>query len=444
MFGRWPALRLAVSLLVLAAAGAVLLAQPACVPLDEREARFFVSRHYWQCAFDALSAVCGAGLLTYGFERDYTDTGRGVLTGLGMIGALLYMAAWLRVLRVWQTRSGLIAPHAMVVTGVFLALQAATLAVAWLVAWLRSAADDPLRPVWLAAAGFSSLGWFAPRDGAEAVTLALVATVGMLGWPVWLLAAAAWRKTLGAGRILAVPVAFFFAFLLAAAVLICVLEAPRGGVRPYEDTSLSGQTWPVRFGRGLVQTAAAAGAGAATEPLADRGVSDGTRVVLAVVVVVGGFGGCAAGGIGWILVAGALGRAPRAATGAIPDGGGRIDAAPWQRAALRVVVAMAAATLACAIGLLAIEGLTASRFQTAPTFAEALVDAASAVGGGGMTAGLTEAVTSRRLVSGIGLGINQYQFGMIWLMLAMLGGRVLPLAILSREGGLLDEVRDEL
>ena len=69
--------------------------------------------------------------------------------------------------------------------------------------------------------------------------------------------------------------------------------------------------------------------------------------------------------------------------------------------------------------------MTASAYQPVPTFAEAFLDAASAVGGANLTSGLFGTVTDPNLIMGLGSGINQYQYGMAWLMAAMVLGRVL-------------------
>ena len=49
--------------------------------------------------------------------------------------------------------------------------------------------------------------------------------------------------------------------------------------------------WAAGFARSLTQVVAASTAGVPTEKLAERGVRDGTKLVLAGVVLVGGLGG---------------------------------------------------------------------------------------------------------------------------------------------------------
>jgi Trk-type K+ transport system membrane component len=89
-------------------------------------------------------------------------------------------------------------------------------------------------------------------------------------------------------------------------------------------------------------------------------------------------------------------------------------------------------TIVVALLLMLFEAQVASRYQAPPTFADALLDASCAVGGGGLSSGLTATLTARNLISGIGLGISQYQIGMLILLVAMLAGRLVPLALLAR------------
>ncbi len=62
------------------------------MPLSERDRTAYGLRPSWQATFDALSATCGAGLLTHQLD-EYTSSGRWVLAGLGVVGAMLYLAA---------------------------------------------------------------------------------------------------------------------------------------------------------------------------------------------------------------------------------------------------------------------------------------------------------------------------------------------------------------
>ncbi|MBU0618391.1 MAG: hypothetical protein KKI02_11795, partial [Planctomycetes bacterium] len=81
-----PDLWFLLALLLVTALGAVALAHADATYSEARHLSY--SRHYWQVAFDALSATCGVGLLTYGFQEDYTPLGCWILTTLGLSGAL--------------------------------------------------------------------------------------------------------------------------------------------------------------------------------------------------------------------------------------------------------------------------------------------------------------------------------------------------------------------
>ncbi|MCC6357855.1 MAG: hypothetical protein IT450_03860, partial [Phycisphaerales bacterium] len=140
--------------------------------------------------------------------------------------------------------------------------------------------------------------------------------------------------------------------------------------------------------------------------------------LLAGLAIFGGTGFGAAGGLGllsfWIAF---FGRSERT-----------------RRLGLLSIVLLAAVCLVTVIGLLSIESLIASRYQPTPSFADALLDASSAVGGGNLSSGLTASLTNRSLVSGIGLGISQFIPGMILLALALLAGRIIPVAVFDRMG----------
>lgn len=94
-----PHVWLALALLIVIGVGAVLLADPACTRVEDEFLQVYRTRHEWQAAFDALSATCGVGLLTYNFDEDYTARGRWTLTALGVVGAVLYLLAATQALR---------------------------------------------------------------------------------------------------------------------------------------------------------------------------------------------------------------------------------------------------------------------------------------------------------------------------------------------------------
>jgi Trk-type K+ transport system membrane component len=251
----------------------------------------------------------------------------------------------------------------------------------------------------------------------------------------------------------------YAASLLLAALLIGALESPRGGRAPSVPAqaqnwhpptrhALSSESWAprlanqrfaIRYARSLVQTVAASGAGIPTESLAERNVSPGSKITLAALLLIGGLGGSATGGLQWPLLLGALAggaaalgwskRAKPAQDDATHD---PLHPARCMRAGLACLFLLTLLALLVALGLLLIENWTASPFQLPPSFADALLDAGSVVGGGNLSSGLTESVTSRHLHAGIRQSANLYQYGMAWLMLAMLAGRMLPLVVLQR------------
>ena len=138
-------------------------------------------------------------------------------------------------------------------------------------------------------------------------------------------------------------------------------------------------------------------------------------------MLVGGLGGGAGGGITWPLLLFAMACLRRT-----------VRDAQFLRCTAVFVTLMLLLTLVFAAGLLLIETATGSPFQTPPTLADALLESASAVGGAGLTAGVTDAVTGANLSSGMHSPGDRYQYGVVWLMLAMLAGRLAPLWLLAR------------
>ncbi len=408
---------------VLSAVGTVTLTLPACVAQDEREARYFGARRAWESAVDATSATCGAGLLLRDPDRHYTPAGRCVLTGLGLAGLLIHLTATLALLRA-AAPPDVPLPRTSVALLALFALQAASTAAFGALQWIAAEPDaDPLRFVWLSAAAFASLGWARPSGAIETGVFVLASAIGAAGWPIWLLAVRAWRATLGAARQFGRLAGVYAVFLIAAGALLCAVETPRGGASPSNPASLAAQDWPARLVRCVAQSIAAAGAGTPTEALRDGAMSESGKLTLACVLFIGGFAGCAAGGVTWWAACCALRRTAPAAD---PRG------AIWAGAAARMLLLCAMTVVLCAAGLLAIEGWFASRFQSPPTLGDALVDATSVVCGGALTTGVVETVCSRNLVRGIGLGVDQYQVGMVWIVAFLLVGRTLPLFVLRR------------
>jgi Trk-type K+ transport system membrane component len=429
---RQPDLWFLVTLLAVVIVGAALLAQSGAVRAETRRLSYF--RHYWQAAFDASSAACGVGLLTYGFEGDYTPRGRWILTALGVAGATLFLAAVAHAIRRIQAGDAQVrVPHPLLAVGAFIIVQGVVLGVTLLARQLGQGEATTSETAWNAIAAFSSLGWAGgTRQGLEAWPLALLAWLGALGWPIWLLLVPPLSRRYVRWRAALAMFGTHAVILLLAALLISAFETPRGTIgRGAPSDTLSGQPWQTRYARSLVQTVAACGAGMPTEALEESDVTAGTKVTLSAVLLVGGLGGSATGGVQWPLLLWAL-AGGAAALGRLGRPHPAPDFARWMHAGLACLVLLALLALLVALGLLLIENWTASRFQPPPTFADALLDACSVVAGGNLSSGLTETVTSRNLVSGIRQSANLYQYGMIWLTLAMLAGRMLPLVILRR------------
>jgi Trk-type K+ transport system membrane component len=282
---------------------------------------------------------------------------------------------------------------------------------------------EPFETIWLTGSAFFSLG-IVPRpvDAGTALMLSFAGLFGTLGWTVWLRPLRSVRdalRGLPVGRI----VLLYLLALLAIGGLLCALEQPRGGesigklsVAPDEAVvPLSREPLGPRYMRSVVAIANAATTGIASEPLAERGLRDGSKAVLAGTMLIGGILGGPGGGLTFTLLLLAFAR----------------KSASSRQIAARVLGAVAAMTIIVAIGLLLLEAQVASRYQPPPTFADALLDAGSAVGGGGLSSGLTATLTARNLISGIGLGLSQYQLGMLVLAVAMFAGRIVPLALLA-------------
>ena len=325
-----PHVWLALALLIVTGVGAVLLADPACTRVEEEFLQVYHTRHEWQAAFDALSATCGVGLLTYNFEEDYTPRGRWTLTALGVIGAVLYLLAATQALRRLATAGtepgryigdktagtepgryvGDVAsaprdagaripsrtsqatgaehrpPHPVLVAAVFLAVLAVLLPLFWLAERAAGAEAGFSDAAWRASAAFASLGWTRdPHSGLDAWPVAVVAWIGALGWTTWVVVVPALRRRCVPVRGLCVSVGGYVCFLLIAAGLMCALESPRAGRRGMErdGKALSSQPPVTRYAQSLVQTVCASGAGIPTEALSDRGVTEGTKMTLAAV-----------------------------------------------------------------------------------------------------------------------------------------------------------------
>jgi len=426
-----------VALFVLMAGGGLALLYGGGVSLDERQWRFFLPWHLLASAFDALSAACGVGLLVRDLHRDYTPAGRWMLVAIGLAGTAAYLLAAARA------AARLRGPHAggrwpsgrSVVVGLFVVTGLAT-AVYTLAMRVAGHAVDHTT-AWEALSAAASLGWNPGGGSLAHWSLALVAWCGAVGWPVWLLALPVLRKRYVHARTVLLALAGYLAVLAGAALLIWGLETPRAVPTRMESESpvLTRSPAGARFGRSLAQVVSASGAGLATEDLSGRQASPGTKFTLGTLVLIGGLGGSATGGIKWPILCWTLAAAgvafgPRRARTT------NLATTRYVQAAVSVAVVIGLLVVLVALGLLLIDTLTADPYDTRSTFADAFLDASSAVGGGGLSSGLTQAVTSQNRSSGIRQSVDQYQYGMVWLMLAMLAGRVLPVYILWRVASL--------
>jgi hypothetical protein len=415
-------------LLPLCGGGAWLLAHDASTSQHAKDMRFYWSRHYWQATFDAVSAASGAGWLTYDLREDYTERGRWTLLGIGVGGMLCYVFALRAAL--WRATpdagAGLI-PSTLVLLAALLLLHAISLGAMAANAALQSTPLDFPSLTWSGVALASGLGWLSAPAGDAARWL-----VGGLGLVAALIVPAATAvRTLAAARVWLLQLgAAYIAAVLLLAGLVAALESPRGRSAPREsDTSLTAAPIGLRVARASALVSAVAGLGASTESLAERGVSDGTKAVLALTVLMGG-AMVSPGGLTLLLLLAACAGCTRALSPPQPHA--PADAGRFVAAALALLMLTIGLTLVVALGMLLLETLTASAFQPPATFADALLDAAAAVGGANVSSGMNETITSRNLVSGMQQSSNLYPYGMVCLMLAMLLGRALPLFVFTR------------
>ncbi|MFO0840013.1 MAG: hypothetical protein U1D55_16015 [Phycisphaerae bacterium] len=407
-------------LLALWAAAAVVLSLDACVREESRDPRF-AARHAWQAAFDGLCAASGCGLLTFRFDADYTPIGRAALAGAALVGAGLFVAAAAQAARQTGAFGPLFgAPHPLACVGGMLVVQA--LVCAALIPVFGS--DATLDVAVLGVTSFCGLGVRGDLARAAPLALCVVGWIGAAGWPLWLLALPAARRVTPPAR-LATWIAAQLALVCIAGMLMAALESPRGAATPGRFTAEANSRTSL-----LMAAGGAGGAGMSTIDPRDAGLHDGTLALLAILVLIGGAALSPAGGVSIAIVLAAAGFS-RLRGESDPDAG-----RARQFVALRLAGAAALLTLVVAIGLLALENRVASPFAARPTFAAALLDAASAVGGAGLSGGLADSVTDRNLVSGMRQSggadqANLYPIGMSWLMLAMLAGRMMPIMLLN-------------
>ena len=419
-------------LVILAGVGAYLLARPEATDPDSRHLSYW--RHYWQAAFDSLSAACGVGLLTYDFLIDYTPRGRLLLTLIGLIGALLYVGAGTQAARRIQADDEAVrVPHPLAAVGVFLVVQGLFVGAYVLLQPLLSEPVEQATNAERALAAGASLGWASVSASAVDVhLLTVIAWIAALGWPVWLLLIPALARRFVPRRETVVLLTGYAIVLVLMGVLIAAFESPCGPVRqPTTDAAVGTHTFSTRCVDGIERVAAAAGAGMPTRDLAERDASMGTKVILAGVLLLGGMGLSATGGVQWTLMlwalAGAFAGLVRTRRGPLAP-----DYARWMHAGLACVVLMILLAIVVALGLMFLENMTASAYQSAPVFADALLDSCSIAAGGNLSTGVVDTVTGRNLIRGMRQAASLYQYGMVWLMLAMIAGRMIPLMVMRR------------
>ncbi|MDX2197776.1 MAG: hypothetical protein SF069_02260 [Phycisphaerae bacterium] len=431
-----PARTLLIQIGLIAAASTVLLMQPFATPLDPREREhFYWDRHLWQCIYDSFSAACGCGQLT--IRETYSAAGRVILTLAAIAGSLAYVVAAHRAsIRLRMAVGGTSGPLAGL--SAVLMCWAASIALSGVV-WIVVAVARGGMPVGdalmtgAATAGGCGL-LFAPLAPTMHIAALVSSIFAAAGWPL-LLTLVGRNADIGVRKRRIVWSCFgYFVSLALLTTIVALCEQPlqRGQRQVVLDQTLSAETASVRWQRAATAVVCAAGSGLPTEAADARSLSEGSRFALGLAAWLGGLGGSATGGVKWSLfilafaaVVGSAGISARATS------------AHWTahrcvRAAVRVVGVQLVLTIVAALGLLVIQRQTASPFDPTPGLAEAWLDASAAVNGAAVSSGISANVTSGRLSKGLGLSADLYQYGMGWLMLAMLLGRAAPIAIVSR------------
>lgn len=422
-------------LLLVVAIAATLLCQPRFALTSERDAQYFLARKAAEAVFDACSVVFGSGLLAGPLDARYTETGRWTLWFAGVAGAVAYLAFVARIITNLDLEgrqrddASAVSPQAgpkqeiSVASIIVLALVcfAVLTGAVYFAGRFACPTVTVVETAWLTGCAFFSVGLTpASVDPGTAWMLAIVALTGSLGWPVWLFFRESVRNHPFARAVRRSAVVYLLT-LAGLSAVFCALESPRGGeavgkLAERSDVSsvpLSQEPLGPRFARCSASVVAASG-GIATEPLTDRSVRDGSRALLAIAMPLGGLAGSFSGGIcisilwlGW--------RRPQSG---------------WRIAATRLFVGYALALVIASFGILLIGTAVATRYQPAPTFADALLDASSALSGGNLSSGVTGMITGRNLVSGIGLGVSFDFVGMSWMLAAMVFGRIWPFVVL--------------
>ena len=420
-------------LLFITAAGAVLLAQPQCTNRDPRDLEYFSTRHYWQCAFDSLSTATGCGLLTYRLDQDYTPQGRWTLLVIGLAGFALYIAtAAAAARRAALFPTNLRPPRPLTVLSYFLCIAVVVLIPsAWPIEQAAHSDANLADATWRTLSFLCGLGWVGELPGRSVAWFAAgIGGLSLLGWWPLLIVPRMRDRSVRFVNLLR-PFAGMVVVLAVWMGLLFVFDLPRGQ-RGGGDPEAEWKRMQERTAIIATESASEIGVGLPSESPKPAQLPDGAKLTLALAILVGGLGIGGAGGIGLLFTSWALCGATRSLfrrTSSDPPGRSHRT-----RVALAAVGGFFALSVVFAVGLLLIEWITAARFQEQPSFADALLDSASALGGSAVTSGLTATVTGRNLTSGIQLPINMYQVGMAWVMLAMFLGRVIPIAALCRLG----------
>lgn len=404
--------------------GAILLLPHASTHENARRAAYW-SLHLWQTTFDACSAACGAGLLTYHPIRDYTHLGIATLTLIAVAGAVWFVGACANA----EAKLG-IAPFCASPR------PAATARAAWLIsagfcaaiASIAAIREDSTTP-WLSALfGLrTAAGFGAAASESLSLTGALCA-FALLG-PSVISLCLLWRSFGAIWRPMMRQFAFAAGLLLLLAFTNVLFEQPRRFGAPARGADPAAITPDGVIERGIRASYAIVGAAngvGGVVPL-DSSTRDGTRVILAAAILAGGGAGSAAGGLRWTLLAALFGTRRTAHAGDHPHA---IRGATV--AARRTLRALLILTGTVAIGILLIDSIVGVRFGRPIQLGDALLDAASAVGGAGLGGEAVATITSRNLSTGIGHASDLYPYGMLWVMLAMVLGRLVPLWMMQR------------
>ncbi len=430
-----PAALLAAQLLAISAVVALALVLLPSVRLSDRDAEYFWARHWWQSAFDALSVTTGVGMVTRSFAEDYTQVGVWVLAVGGVLGAICYLRQLARALEsVFHVKHVWRAIGLTTVVGCACGL--------WLGVRSVSAANGVAQGL---AAAFG-VGLSIPEVVRSApafgplVVIGAVAAVGGLALPL----IRQFLRVRDVRRTICAALVCWLVSMIATAAMVAYFERPSvapGSAARSSDVDRA-------FSRTLGGTFAVGTAGVDLLAI-DRDSAEGVKLALGAVVLVGGIGGSAVGGVGgvWLLLAiGSLVLRSSNATGPGSAGRGKTDTERGQsllqsgaisrsallRAGTAVTLAMLLLTSVTVAGLLVLEHSTRSPFEPAATLGDAWLDGAAVVAGANVSSGLYARVIDPHLSSGIRQDADKYQYGMIWLMLAMFCGRVLPVALLAR------------